>query len=158
MVCGHLTKRIVPQVKRIAYKQANKFDVVFCIRHNSGMQVIFPWPPKTLSPNARVHWAVKSKATKALRLTCAVLAKQARMSVDWEGDIHVWMDYYPPDRRARDQDNMISASKGMLDGLADALGVNDKRFRLHPYVKDETGGIVKVRLTPGPTGVNPVHP
>jgi hypothetical protein len=34
--------------------------------------------------------------------------------------------------------------------MADALGINDKRFRTHPYVKEQIGGMVKVRLTPGP--------
>lgn len=33
-----------------------------------------------------------------------------------------------PDRRARDRDNLLAASKPSLDGIADALGVNDARF------------------------------
>lgn len=116
------------------------------------MNITFPWPPAVLSPNARVHWSVKSKAVKALRRICHLLTLEAGIrGVDWEGDIHLWIDYYPPDRRARDQDNMISASKAIFDGLADAMSVNDKRFRLHPYVKDQIGGMVKVRITAGPT-------
>ncbi len=117
------------------------------------MNVVFPWPQKELSPNARVHWSKKSKAAKALRRVSHLLTLEAGIrGVDWDGDIHLWVDYYPPDKRARDQDNMIAASKAIFDGLADALSVNDKRFRLHPYVQDEIGGMVKIRITPGPDG------
>lgn len=115
------------------------------------MQITLPWPPMVLNPNKRVHWSVKAKAAKSYRAACFALCHQAGLrSIDWEGDIHLWIDFYPPDRRARDQDNMISSAKAAFDGLADALKVNDKRFRLHPYVKEEIGGMVKITITPGP--------
>lgn len=114
-------------------------------------ELTLPWMPKALNPNQRLHWSVKSKAAKAYRMACFALALEAGFrSVDWEGDVHVWIDFYPPDRRHRDDDNMIAAFKSGRDGLADALGVNDKRFRIHPYVKEQIGGMVKIRLTPGP--------
>lgn len=114
------------------------------------MQVTLPWPPKDLSPNARVHWSKRSKAAKAYRHACYMLAIQAgaKTGIPWDGDIHAWIDFYPPDRRARDDDNMIASFKAGRDGLAQALGVDDKRFRIHPYVKDEIGGMVRVRLSP----------
>lgn len=113
--------------------------------------VTFPWMPKALNPNQRLHWSAKSKAAKAYRMTCFTLALEAGLrGVDWEGDIHLWIDYFPPDRRHRDQDNMIASCKALFDGLADALSVNDKRFRLHPYVKEEIGGMVKLRITRKP--------
>ena len=117
------------------------------------MQVTLPWPPKELNPNQRTHWAKKAKAAKAYRHACCVLALEAGAyvnTIDWEGDIHVWIDFYAPDKRHRDDDNLIAAFKSGRDGLADALGVNDRRFRIHPYVKDGIGGMVKVRITPGP--------
>ena len=115
------------------------------------LEVTLPWMPKALNPNQRGHWSVKSKAAKAYRRACHLLTLEAGLrGVDWEGDIHVWIDYFPPDRRHRDQDNMIASCKALFDGLADALRVNDKRFRLHPYVKDEIAGMVKVRITRGP--------
>jgi crossover junction endodeoxyribonuclease RusA len=115
-------------------------------------KIALPWPPKVLSPNARVHWSVKSKAAKAYRAACFTLCKEAKLTVDWEGDIHVWVDYFGPDRRHRDLDNCISASKALFDGLADAIGVNDRRFRLHPYLQDGIGGMVKISVTAGPQG------
>lgn len=117
----------------------------------SMIAITLPWPPKELSPNSRTHWRKKAPITKAYRAACWALCKQTGVRVDWDGDIHVWVDYYPPDRRARDQDNMLSSSKALFDGLADALGVNDKRFRLHPFVRDEIGGMIKIRITTGVT-------
>jgi crossover junction endodeoxyribonuclease RusA len=117
------------------------------------MNVTLPWPPKDLSPNARIHWSRRSKAAKAYRRACHVLTLEAGIrGVDWEGDIHLWIDFYPPDRRHRDDDNMVAAFKAGRDGMADAMGLDDKRFRIHPYVKDEVGGMVKIRITPGPEG------
>lgn len=117
------------------------------------MNVTLPWPPKDLSPNSRIHWSRRSKAAKAYRRACHVLTLEAGIrGVDWTGDIHLWIDFYPPDRRHRDDDNMIAAFKAGRDGMADAMGLDDKRFRIHPYVKDEIGGMVKIRITPGPEG------
>lgn len=117
----------------------------------SSREVTLPWPPKDLSPNARVHWSKKNKAATSYRAACYFLAIQAGLkdAIHWSGDIHLWIDFYPPDRRQRDDDNMISAFKSGRDGLADALGVNDNRFRIHPYVKTEIGGMIKVRFTQG---------
>lgn len=115
------------------------------------MEIMFPWPPKELSPNARVHWAVKNRAVKLYRENCAWLTKAAGVRVDWEGTVHVWITFFPPDRRHRDMDNCISSGKSLFDGVAQAIGVNDKRFRIHPHLSDEVvkGGSVVVRLSKG---------
>jgi len=42
---------------------------------------------------------------------------------------------------------MIAAFKSGRDGLAEAIGVDDSRFRLHIEVADRVGGMVEVRLT-----------
>jgi len=115
------------------------------------MEIMLPWPPKELSPNARVHWAVKNRAVKLYRDNCAWLTKAAGVRVDWEGTVHAWITFFPPDRRRRDDDNAISAFKSGRDGVAQALGLDDKRFRIHPWLSDEVrkGGAVKVRLSKG---------
>jgi hypothetical protein len=43
------------------------------------MTLHLPWPPKELSPNARVHWAKKSKAAKAYRLQCGLMTKASNV-------------------------------------------------------------------------------
>jgi crossover junction endodeoxyribonuclease RusA len=114
--------------------------------------VTLPWPAKELSPNARMHWAQKAKFAKAYRMACFTLCLQAKLAKpETEGRLHLWLDFYPPDRRHRDDDNMIASFKAGRDGIADALGVDDKRFVCHPFVSDQIGGMVKVRVTVGPT-------
>lgn len=113
-------------------------------------EVILGWPPRELSPNARGHWSKRSKAAKEYRQACWALTKEAGVTVDWEGDVHLWITFYPPDRRQRDDDNIIASFKSGRDGMADAIGINDRRFRLHPWVSTDIGGMVKVRLSKWP--------
>ena len=112
------------------------------------MKVILPWPDRKLSPNARVHWAQKSKAAKVARNTALALSWDAfGKVVDWEGDVHVQLDFYPPSKRRYDLDNAIAAMKSSLDGIADALSVDDSRFCLHTKMHAEVRGLVEVTIT-----------
>ena len=114
-------------------------------------KVTLPWPPRELSPNARVHWRKKSPITKAYKHACWALCKEAGMIAPAsEGRLHLWLDFFPPDRRHRDDDNMIASFKAGRDGLALALGIDDKRFVCHPFVSEQIGGMVKVKITAGP--------
>jgi Holliday junction resolvase RusA-like endonuclease len=119
-----------------------------------GMKLELPWPSKDLSPNGRVHWARKAKAAKAGRITGAAIAAAA----GWKslklpaGRLHLWIDFYPPTRMRPDDDNMLARCKPYRDGIADALGIDDRRFVSHPFVRDEVrkGGLVVIRITGGP--------
>lgn len=121
------------------------------------LTVILPWPPKELSPNARVHWSKRSKAAKAYRNACAwtvrghqlniALQTGHHIEITADGILHLFLDFYPPDRRHRDDDNMIAAFKSGRDGIADALGIDDKCFVVHPFVSEQIGGMVKVRIS-----------
>lgn len=93
-------------------------------------EVTFPWPPRELSPNARIHWAAKARAVKSSRRTCWALALERKLSVDWAGPIEVRLIFHPPSNRGYDLDNAIASLKSCLDGLADALRVDDSRFQL----------------------------
>lgn len=113
-------------------------------------EITLPWPPKELSPNARVHWGAKSKYTKAYRMEGFTAAHQAWWrGYKGEGEIHLSVTFYQPDKRARDMDNMIASIKAGLDGIAQSMGVNDNRFRLHPSMGDNVGGYIKVGLMKG---------
>lgn len=61
----------------------------------------------------------------------------------------VELTFYPPCKRNRDRDNLLAAMKSGLDGLADAMNVNDRRFVPIVRLKDEIGGMVKVRIYGG---------
>ncbi len=88
--------------------------------------VELPWPPKELNPNARVHHYAKARAAKHYReaaywLTVAAQALPGK---------HLDITFLPPDARRRDLDNMLASAKNALDGLADAIGVNDREFTM----------------------------
>lgn len=106
-----------------------------------------PWPPKELSPNARVHWTKKAKAAKAYRLECFILAKAAGITAP-EGKILLTVEFFPPSRRAYDDDNLLARMKSARDGIADALGVDDRRFVTQFSVSETVvkGGLVKVTI------------
>jgi crossover junction endodeoxyribonuclease RusA len=113
--------------------------------------VVLPWPPKELSPNARLHWAALSRVKKAYRTACWLQARKAGISAETllgadEADVH--LVFYPPDKRNRDADNMLASMKAGLDGLADALKVDDNIFRVTFDVSDDIGGMVKVSVVP----------
>lgn len=102
-------------------------------------EIILPWPNKDLSPNSRVHWAKRAKAAKSARF----FARATALAAGWgglklpDGRVDLWIRFYPPTRRRPDDDNMLSRFKPSRDGIADALGIDDRRFVSHPYVEDE---------------------
>jgi Holliday junction resolvase RusA-like endonuclease len=116
--------------------------------------LVLPWPDRRLHPNSRPHWGAKSKATKAARHNAHLCALEAGWHLHKlpEGRLHLWIDFYPPDKRRRDDDGLLSSLKAARDGIADALNVDDSRFVSHPYLKDEThpGGRVEIRITGAP--------
>ncbi|WP_447733481.1 endodeoxyribonuclease RusA [Pseudomonas shirazensis] len=106
-----------------------------------------PWPPAACSPNARVHWTKKSRAAKAYRAACHLLAKQAGIQAP-QGAALLVLEFVPPDRRRRDDDNLLAMFKAGRDGLADALGIDDNVFATQVMVSKETikDGAVLVRI------------
>lgn len=99
------------------------------------MIVRLPWPNKGLLPNARIHWAPLAKLKAAAREEAAWETKasvplaERRAIAQSEGRIPLTVTFYPPDRRKRDDDGMVSSFKSYRDGIADALGVDDNRFQ-----------------------------
>ena len=109
--------------------------------------VILPWPYKELSPNATLHWAKKAKFKKSYRQACWALTLEAKLTADKSGKVPILITFYPPDKRHRDADNMVASIKAGLDGVADALKINDRQFMPTFTFSDEVKGMVKVQLT-----------
>lgn len=91
------------------------------------------WPPRALSPNGRVHPMQKYRFQKAAKNT-AYWQMRAAMGRDHfahgGGDIVVTITAHPIAGKVRpDDDNLIGSLKHSLDGVALALGVDDKHFR-----------------------------
>lgn len=113
------------------------------------LHITLPWPPKELSPNARVHWAQLARAKKAYRAACAWTAREQgarRLEAD---KLTLSLTFYAPTRRAFDLDNALARMKSGLDGLADVLGVDDKHWKLNIARGEGIGGMVKVEVRHG---------
>jgi crossover junction endodeoxyribonuclease RusA len=102
-----------------------------------------PWPPRCLHPNSRKHWGERGPAVKKARADAYLLTKAAMGSFALafpEGvGVYVKLTFCPPNKRKHDIDGCLSANKAALDGIADALGVDDSRFSLTL----ERGAVVK---------------
>lgn len=89
-----------------------------------------PWPDRRLHPNARVHWGEKARVTKRARLDAAWEARISGVLPIPDAPLVVTAIFFPPDNRARDVDGMLASIKPALDGIADAIGVDDSRWSL----------------------------
>lgn len=116
--------------------------------------VRLPFPHASLFPNRKNghHWA-KTNDMKKSQMSHAFYATKAAGSFSApDGDIPISLLFLTPDGRHRDADNMLAASKGILDGVALALGIDDSRFR--PVLVDWCKGPDKVGALIAGIGVN----
>lgn len=93
------------------------------------MKITCPWPPKELSTNARVHWAVISRKKIGYKQGCKWAALEAgARPINGIGVLilKVKITFCPPDKRRRDRDNMIGAFKAGQDAVAQIIGVDDQ--------------------------------
>lgn len=124
-----------------------------------GPRVIVPFPPVELSPNWRGHWSKKSPVTKAYRRLCWALALEAGLKVPayaaGGAQIVVRLDFFPPTRASRDDDNIPASFKAGRDGIADALKCDDARFRTVPVLRAEPRSCVVVTLVDPDQGEAP---
>ena len=100
--------------------------------------VSLPLPDRCLSPNARSHWAVRSKAAKrqhavAFFETVEVLEMPGVTFQPAETN-GVRCRWFFRDRRRRDADNLLASMKHAFDGIAEALEVDDRTFVHWPAV------------------------
>ena len=114
---------------------------------SSRVGLCLPWPDKKLSPNARQHWAQRSAAVKRARSQAYLLARgsMTQPGEAWaplqqagtDDQINVRLTFEPPARYRYDIDNLVARMKSSLDGIADAIGVDDYNFRLErPVMAD----------------------
>jgi crossover junction endodeoxyribonuclease RusA len=97
------------------------------------MIITLQWPSRNLSPNARPHWAVKAKAAKLYHEYGYIAARKEMInnkSYKFNDKITLDIKFYPKDKRRRDLDNCLASIKHGLDGIAQALGVDDSCFAL----------------------------
>lgn len=107
-------------------------------------------PPKAASPNSRVHWSKRSKETRVYREAARLAARDAyaiacangqwssRPLLEADHDIEIqWTIYWPKWRQAKDDDNAIMCAKAARDGIADAIGIDDRHFTTAVPIRQE---------------------
>lgn len=111
----------------------------------------YPWPARACFANRKAHWAVKANATKKARAEAHVITRGAiNASTDLKSPRTLFVSFYPPKRSGRDPDvqNVIAACKALIDGVADALGVDDSKLIIHwPDIAAEKDGHGRVEIT-----------
>ncbi len=120
----------------------------------NSLTLLFPWPSADLSPNARVHHMALHRARKKAKaeawgMTKALMPPLRIREGSWAGPVEVHVTWHPSSARAFDLDNALARLKGHLDGVADALGIDDSAFtfRLERGPKNKLP-VVRVTLTP----------
>jgi crossover junction endodeoxyribonuclease RusA len=92
------------------------------------MTIILPWPEQELSPNGRCHWRVKANFVAAARAGAYALACEQPEYIGHGVPLTVIMQFFPPDKKHRDLDNMIAMMKSSVDGIFTAKGCNDSQI------------------------------
>lgn len=96
----------------------------------AGAMIELPFPLATLSGHHNAHWRKLQPIKKQHREWARLATLAAKPVVPETGDIRLIVTFYPPDRRG-DRTNYPNRMKPVFDGIADALGVNDRRFLPH---------------------------
>jgi crossover junction endodeoxyribonuclease RusA len=117
--------------------------------------IVLPIPSLKLSPNGRSHWRTRNKLTRiakrrAMLETLRVLAGQAPPRFTGYSLAHFFKSTF------RDDDNADAACKAYRDGIAKALGIDDRdlpKVFLSTIQRDTKNPRVEITLhTAIPTG------
>lgn len=117
--------------------------------------ITLPWPRKELWQNRRPHWHAAREAARKARKDAynAFFEAGGRNLLHIEGGTYaLHFSFYQPNLTKRDLQNMPATQKSAIDGIADALGVDDSTFQVHWPTEwgpcDRPHGSVTVELRP----------
>lgn len=81
----------------------------------------FPWPPKELSPNARVHWRAVSSAKAQYKSDCSGMLRTLGPPIipghHLQPPVQAQVTFVVTDKRRRDSDNHMAMLKPLWDAL-----------------------------------------
>jgi hypothetical protein len=98
--------------------------------------VELPYPSAALSQNARGAWQRHHSKQQRAKMDGYLAALEAMHKCSYEPPsgrhVHwaVTVRCYPPDHRRRDVHNTFAALKHYVDGIAEAMKVDDSRFTM----------------------------
>ena len=111
--------------------------------------ISIPIPPRVISPNGRPrHWSVAAKAKKAAK---AAAKLRTLMVLDGKPADPVncyTLNYYWPTATRRDDDNAVASAKASMDGICEALWMDDRDLSLRWvfHAKDKANPRLVVNL------------
>lgn len=107
------------------------------------------WPSRPLWQNTRTHWAQERDAkAKSRREAWAVAMEAGAHRLQIERPI-LRFAFHPPDKRKRDAHNMPATMKAAIDGIADAMQMDDALFLVvwpRAFAEPVKGGLVVVQI------------
>lgn len=106
------------------------------------MKLLFKQPPALLGPNGRACWAGRARQVKITRsgarlVVLSVLRADADQWAGWRPRVY-GVTWYYWSGAGPDVDNVVARCKALLDGCADAFGINDRSLEL--------GRVARVRV------------
>lgn len=118
------------------------------------MMIELPFPPSSLSGHNNGSWHGKAGTVRKHREWATAATREVfgmnGIDAPGTGDIAVTVRFIPPDKRG-DRFNYPNRMKPYIDGIADALKVNDKRFLpMFIYCAPEKPGRVEVFIHQNP--------
>jgi crossover junction endodeoxyribonuclease RusA len=109
-----------------------------------------PWPDRVISSNGRANRYKKARKVKEARGYAYWVAKEAKVS-PWPS-ASLEFTYHPPSQRG-DVHNVASGLKAYIDGIAEAMGVDDRKFTVqYPtrFSESKKGGEIIVKISQAP--------
>ena len=119
------------------------------------MRLLFEQPCYELSANGRCHWRKKAALVRKVRGAAKLMTLAVKRSYyEFDGFVPVVYDvtWYYSRGVAPDEDNLVGRCKALLDGVADALGVDDRGWhlgvvsRVKVGMRDALAGRVEITL------------
>ena len=108
------------------------------------------YPPSKLNPNVqtRLHWAEVGKAKAKAKTMWNNELLRYRIALKSKTEFKI--SFAPPNKIRRDVDNLIAASKALLDALSLVTGVDDSQFKIdwaRELMPPVAGGAVFIEVT-----------
>lgn len=108
-------------------------------KSNPALTLQLPYPDRALSPNAsKRHWRYKQPAKEAARTEAFYKAVSFRDWFTTSDTLQMTLTFYPPTKSRRDLDNVFASMKPTIDGMCQALEIDDSQIR---RVMLEWGGV-----------------
>jgi hypothetical protein len=112
------------------------------------MKITLPWLDMNLSDNGYSNKYQRYRIKKSKRKEAFWLTKQAKIDCSNIKKLRVDITFHPTPKVTPDKDNMVSAFKAYQDGIADAIKIDDGKWKVEHHIGTPiVGGAVTVEFS-----------